>query len=156
MFKKCLQTGKIPDIVKLAHITPILKPAKLRTKPESYRPVSLTSHVMKTLERILKKSLQNHLELTRQLNQNQHGFRAQRSCLTQLLEHDDDIRIGLEEGTIYLDFSKAFNKVDKGILCHKLRQLDIHGPLWGCGYIIFSPTESKQSEQMDQNHPQQQ
>ena len=133
IFKKSLETGEIPDIMKLAHITPILKPGKLRTKPESYRPVSLTSHIMKTFERIIKKSLQNHLELTKQLNQNQHGFRSQRSCLTQLLAHYDEILKGIEEGfnvdTIYLDFSKAFDKVDKGVLCHKLRQLGIHGPL---------------------------
>ena len=39
----------------------------------------------------------------------------------------------MEEGgnvdTVYLDFSKAFDKVDIGILCHKLRELGIHGNL---------------------------
>ena len=32
-------------------------------------------------------------------------------------------------GMIYLDFSKAFDKVDHGILLHKLRDLDITGSL---------------------------
>ena len=39
----------------------------------------------------------------------------------------------LEEGnnvdSIYLDFSKAFDKVDIGILCHKMRALGISGTL---------------------------
>ena len=39
----------------------------------------------------------------------------------------------LEDGnnadSIYLDFSKAFDKVDLGILCHKLRDLGVSGKL---------------------------
>ena len=31
--------------------------------------------------------------------------------------------------TIYLDFSKAFDKVDTGILCHKLREIGIGGKI---------------------------
>ena len=37
--------------------------------------------------------------------------------------------------SIYLDFSKAFDKVDIGILCHKLRSLGISGKL---GVIIHN------------------
>ena len=56
-----------------------------------------------------------------------------RSCLSQLLEHYEDILKGLEEGinveTIYLDFAKAFDKVDIGILCHRMKAKGIHGML---------------------------
>ena len=73
------------------------------------------------------------MEVNNQLNPNQHGFRATRSCLSQLLEHQDRILSILEEGynvdSIYLDFSKAFDKVDPGILCHKLRDMGITGKL---------------------------
>ena len=31
--------------------------------------------------------------------------------------------------SIYLDFAKAFDKVDKGILCHKLKSIGISGKL---------------------------
>ena len=55
-----------------------------------------------------------------------------RSCLSQLLEHQDQILSNLEEGhnvdTIYLDFRKAFNNVDIGILSHKMKDLGICGP----------------------------
>ena len=54
LLRKSLDEGKIPDILKLAYVTPIHKGGS-RQKPEQYRPVSLTSHVMKVFERVIKK-----------------------------------------------------------------------------------------------------
>ena len=117
----------------MAFITPVLKPGAPKSEASSYRPVSLTSHLVKTFERVLKRVLQNHLEITLAFNDNQHGFRSKRSCLSQLLSHYNEILKGMEEGgnidTVYLDFSKAFDKVYIGILCHKLKDLGIHGNL---------------------------
>ena len=57
---------------------------------------------------------------------NQHRFRSGRSCLTQLLSHFDDIMRGLLSGSdtdaIYLDFAKAFDKVDHRLLIDKLQK----------------------------------
>ena len=84
---------------------------------------------MKTFERVIREGLVTHLEVNGKLNPNQHGFRSRRSCLSQLLEQHDHLLSILEEGnnvdSIYLDFSKAFDKVDIGILCHKLRDIGI-------------------------------
>ena len=86
-----------------------------------------------TFERVIREVLVNHLEVNNKLNPNRHGFRSKRSCLSQLPEHQDRVLSILEEGhnvdAIYLDFSKAFDKVDTGILCHKLRKLGIYGKL---------------------------
>ena len=61
---------------------------------------------------------------------NQHGFRSGRSCLTQLLSHIDDIVQGLASGVdtdaIYLDFAKAFDKVDHRLLLLKMNKLGFH------------------------------
>ena len=66
-------------------------------------------------------------------NDSQHGFRSSRSCLSQLLAHFDHITRLLEEGksvdVVYLDFAKAFDKVDIGITLRKLKSLGIHGNL---------------------------
>ena len=63
----------------------------------------------------------------------QHGFRGGRSCLSQLLSHYDKIIEILASGsnvdTIYLDFAKAFDKVDHGIVLKKLSLLGIRGKL---------------------------
>ena len=129
LWQKSLKTGEIPDIFKLAFVTPIHKPGTSRASAENYRPVSLISHLVKTFERVIKKCLQNFLEVTLALADEQHGFRQRRSCLSQLLSHYDEILRGLEEGhnvdTIFLDFSKAFDKVDKFILCGKIKRMGV-------------------------------
>ena len=55
-------------------------------------------------------------------NSSQHGFRTGRSCLSQLLAHYDWLLSHLEEGfnvdVIYLDFAKAFDKLDFNITLH--------------------------------------
>merc|ERR1712236_175841 len=61
ILRKSIDKGKIPDILKLAYVTPIHKGCS-RQKPEQYRPVSLTSHVMKVFERVVKKEIIEHLE----------------------------------------------------------------------------------------------
>ena len=64
----------------------------------------------------MRKAIVNHLESNNLFNQNQHGFRHGHSCLSELLAHYDQILNELENNngidTIYLDFAKAFDKVD--------------------------------------------
>ncbi|KAK3893477.1 hypothetical protein Pcinc_002696 [Petrolisthes cinctipes] len=73
------------------------------------------------------------LEETDMMNNNQHGFRAGCSCLTQLLAHYEKVLTSLENNkdvdVVYLEFAKAFDKVDHGILLHKPRQMGISGKL---------------------------
>ena len=132
LFQKFLEDGKIPELLKKAFIIPVHKGGS-RVFQETLGLPDLTSHIMKTFERVIREVLVNHLEVNSKLNPNQHGFRSKRSCLSQLLEHQDRVLSILEEGhnvdAIYLDFSKAFDKVDTGILCHKLKKLGTYGKL---------------------------
>ena len=141
LFNHSIQSGTFPELLKLAIIIPIHK-GDSKTAPANYRPVSLTSHIAKTLERIVRKVLVNYLEDKNYFNPNQHGFRSGRSCLTQLMNHYDNILDILEMGhncdVIYLDFAKAFDKVDHHILFHKLKQAGIGGKLgiWLSSFLI--------------------
>ena len=64
-------------------------------------------------------------------NPTQHGFRSGRSCLSQLIAHFDYISQQLEKGhnvdVVYLDFAKAFDKVDFLVAMKKLQKLGISG-----------------------------
>ena len=132
IWEQSLTTGDIPHIYKEQLITPIHKKGS-KGRPENYRPVSLMSHIIKTVERVLRKKIVNYLDRNNILCSNQHGFRKGRSCLTQLLHHVDDILNNFtnnhDTDAIYLDYAKAFDKVDHKLLVKKLQLYGIHGKL---------------------------
>ena len=132
LWRKCLDRGITPIKLKEAHIIPIHKGGH-QGLAANYRPVALTSHLIKIFEKVIRKYIVKFLEETDKLNDGQHGFRAGRSCVSELLSHYDTIVNILESGsnvdTIYLDFAKAFDKVDHGIVLKKLSLLGIRGKL---------------------------
>ena len=132
LWKSSFTHGFIPEDLKSQQITPIFKKGN-KTLPENYRPVALTSHVTKTFERVVRKELTEFVERTGILNEEQHGFRTGRSTLTQLLHHYDaileDLNAGIEVDVAYIDFAKAFDKVDIEVLLAKLHRYGIRGNL---------------------------
>ena len=123
-----MDTGCIPAELLLLVISPIHKGGN-KSLPKNYTPVALTSHLIKVFERVLRRVLVKHIEHHNILPTGQHGSRSLRSTLTQLLSHRDTVLDGLEHGSgvvcIYLDFSKAFDKVETGVLLHKLKDAPI-------------------------------
>lgn len=132
IWRKSLDTGVVPKSFKMSNITPIYKSGP-RQIPKNYRPVALTSHLVKVFEKVIRKRIVNFLESNQLLNPKQHGFRAGRSCSSQLLQHFDTITRLLENGmnvdVVYLDFSKAFDKLDFSITLQKLHDIGITGKL---------------------------
>ena len=65
-----------------------------------------------------------HLDNNQILTDKQHGFRARRSCETQLILTIQEIANNMtrkgQTGVILLDFAKAFDKVPHHCLLHKL------------------------------------
>ena len=67
------------------------------------------------------------------MNPKQHGFCSGRSCLSRQVEHHNKILEELEKSNnvdvIYLDFAKAFDKVDRCILLNKLKKIRKNGKI---------------------------
>ena len=71
----------------------------VRSVPNNYRPISLTSVISKVLERIIRKQVSSFIDKKGCLNSTQHGFRSGRSCLSTLLNVLDDIMHMLDGGS---------------------------------------------------------
>jgi hypothetical protein len=102
-----------------SHKTVILKILKVpvfkkgdKNTPSNYLPVSLTCILCQILEHIIQSSIIKHLDTHKILTDSQHGFRAKRSCETQLILTLEDILKTTSKGKqidiALLDFSKSF------------------------------------------------
>jgi hypothetical protein len=139
--QKSIDTGQLPQAWKEAHVTPIYKKGP-KEKPENYRPVSLTSIVCKTMEKIVRDSIIDHLNANNFFSDYQHGFMHGRSCASNLLAvldaWTDAIDQGMPIDVIYLDLAKAFDKVSHNKLLIKLKAYGINGNLlsWIKDFLI--------------------
>ena len=132
ILKQSLSESYIPQIMKDIWITPLWKGGP-KTDPAEYRPLAMSSHLIKTLERVVRKQLVEYLEDYSLLEICQHGSRAGRSTLTQLMSQHTKLLESLKDGSnlelLYLDFSKAFDKVSHPILLERMAELGIGGNL---------------------------
>ena len=146
LWRSSLNTGSIPVDLLLVLISPVHKGGS-RGLPKQYRPVALTSHIIKVFERVIRRALVSHLDEQGLLPDGQHGFRAFRSTLTQLLSFWDSILDQMEEGkevhAIYLDFAKAFDKVETGVLLHGLKDCKVLGKV-ACWLASFLDPSCRQ------------
>ena len=133
-YKQSLTEGILPPICKSASVIPIYKGGN-KSCAANYRPISLTPVLIKIFERILRIAIVNFLDENNLMNNTQHGFRKGRSCISALLEVYDNIMMSFNDPNvhctdmIYLDFAKAFDKVDHNIILHKLHSIGITGQL---------------------------
>ena len=114
VFNKSIQTGQVPDDWNKANVSAIFKKGQ-RYDPANYRPVSLTCLCCKILEHIIVSSVMKHVDTHSILTDCQHGFRARRSCETQLVTLTHELASSLDNtiqtDMVVFDFSKAFDRV---------------------------------------------
>ena len=122
IFRISYNTGQIPSEWKLANVVPVHKKGS-KTSVENYRPISLTSLVMKLFEKIVRDELLAKCQ--HKLNQNQHGFLPHKSCTTQMVTYVDSLALSINDNirtdVIYFDFAKAFDSVNHDIILKKLK-----------------------------------
>ena len=117
VFNQSWEHGFCPQSWRDAEIVPLLKKGKPASNPESYRPVSLTSCVAKTIERMIASRLSFLAEENGWWCEDQAGFRKLRSCEDQVLRISQTISDGFQEKPpkrgviVLLDYSKAYDTV---------------------------------------------
>ena len=133
-FNRVWEAGQISVNWKEAVVIPILKPGTDATRPQSYRPISLTPVLCKIMERIVTNRLVWFLEKNSLLNEAQSGYRKYRSTLDQLTRLHDSIYKSINNKGytvgVFIDFSRAYDMLWKdGLLC-KLRNIGIGGNIY--------------------------
>ena len=113
-----LDTETLPSINILSLINPLLKPGKPPGDPASYRPVALTELMVMVLEKVLQKVMQEHAEKKPSTMIN--ILKSQQRILEERIK-------GKTVDNIFLDLSKAFDKVPTIQLIRRLKNCRFRG-----------------------------
>ncbi len=136
IFNESLATSVVPTSFKKSVIIPVPKNSKPSCLND-YRPVALTSTVMKVFERLLKKHICSSIPAT--LDPLQFAYRPNRStddAISQVL-HSSLTHIDSKNGNyvrlLFIDYSSAFNTIVPTKLAVKLSDLGLNTSL--CDWI---------------------
>ena len=135
LFEYSLKHSCYPDIWKRSNIIPVHKKND-KQLVTNYRPISLLPIFGKIFEKILFDKIYKFLLEEDLLNANQSGFHPSDSCINQLIAITHDIfeafdcNPPIEVRSVFLDISKAFDKVWHEGLLYKLKSMGISGELY--------------------------
>uniref|UniRef100_A0A1B6LSC1 Reverse transcriptase domain-containing protein n=1 Tax=Graphocephala atropunctata TaxID=36148 RepID=A0A1B6LSC1_9HEMI len=125
LFRTSLATGVIPSAWKTSRVIFIPKPGRTSyDRAKDYRPISLTSFLLKTMEKVIDRHVRVNVLGNCPLHTNQHAYQQGKSCETAL--HN---LVGIIEQAIackeialavFLDIEGAFDNTSTGSIVSKL------------------------------------
>ena len=140
IFNKSFADGKVPSQWKVASVSPIFKKGD-KHLVSNYRPVSLLPCVAKVQERLVFNILYEYCSSHNLLTWRNSGFKKLDSAMNQLVNITHKINLNLDNKLdtclVFLDVSKAFDRVWHAGLLYKLQCIGITGTLldWFESYL---------------------
>ena len=130
IFRACIRLGSVPLKWQQSRVVFIPKPGKKTyCKPSSWRPISLTSFMLKTLERLIDWHIKTPELVARLRSVNQFAYLRGASTDSALHRYVSNIEKSLKSQEVaigvLLDIEGAFNKVLKAIIIRNLLRLNI-------------------------------
>ncbi|TWW64024.1 putative RNA-directed DNA polymerase from transposon BS [Takifugu flavidus] len=143
VFNLSLELGKVPTLWKTSCIIPV--PKKNRpSELNDFRPVALTSHLMKTLERLFLNLLRPQVQHAE--DSLQFAYRDKVGVEDAIIYLLHRVHSHLDKGSgtariLFLDFSSAFNTIQPLVLQDKLLQMRVDPCLvaWISSYLTDRP-----------------
>jgi len=133
-YNKVWERGVLPKSWKEALILPIKKQGKDPSMPTNYRPIALTSHVGKVMERMITDRLVYFLEKEGKLTTYQSGFMVGRGTMDPVMCLEAEIKKALSNKesviAVFLDIEKPYDMLWREGLMIKLEEMGIGGRMF--------------------------
>ena len=143
LFNTSLRQKTVPVLWKTSCLVPVPKKPQ-PAEPNDYRPVALTSHIMKVLERLLLAHLNKQVSTFQDPLQfaYRNGLGVEDAIIYLLHRaHSHLDQSGSTLRVMFFDFSSAFNTIQPALLCEKLHkfQVDSSTTSWIYDYLTNRP-----------------
>ena len=145
-FNIILKTGKIPDDWAIGTICPIYKGKGDPLNSDNYRGITILSCMSKLFTSILNKRINSFLETNKLLGLEQAGFRTSCSTIDHIFSLHFLIDLYLQRKKrifcSFIDYSKAFDRINRSILWEKLLKCNISGNILSVIQDMYSKAKS--------------